>query len=61
MGIDFASEVPILKKHNSSYIINYRYSTTELASKIIDMEPIYFQDLNLKLNFPTRKTGTVSL
>jgi hypothetical protein len=62
MGIDFASEGPISKKNNSSYIINYRYSTTGLLSKIArDMEPIGFQDLNVKLNFPTRKAGTFSL
>ncbi|MCD7900159.1 MAG: TonB-dependent receptor [Bacteroides sp.] len=65
LGLDFASEGPISKKHNSSYIINYRYSTTSLAEKIIGKEDmggtLGYQDLNIKLNFPTRRAGTFSL
>jgi len=65
LGIDFASEGPISKKHNSSYIINYRYSTTSLVEKIRGKEgmggTLGYQDLNFKLNFPTRKAGTFSL
>ena len=29
LGIDFASEGPLTRRHNSSYIFNYRYSTTQ--------------------------------
>ena len=39
MGIDLASEGPINKKRGSSYLINYRFSTTSLASG---------NDINLK-------------
>ncbi|WP_029902633.1 carboxypeptidase-like regulatory domain-containing protein [Prevotella sp. 10(H)] len=65
MGLDFASEGPISKKHNSSYIFNYRYSTTGLMSKINpagDLEQVLdYQDLNFKLNFPTKNAGVFSL
>ncbi len=65
LGIDFASEGPISKKYDSSYIINYRYSTTSLVEQIKGKESmggtLGYQDLNLKLNFPTQKAGTFSL
>jgi len=62
MGIDLASEGPISRKHNSSYLINYRYSTTGLVDKIADMGQVLdYQDLNFKFNFPTRRAGTFSL
>ncbi len=62
MGIDLASEGPISRKNNSSYIFNYRYSTTGLLYNvgIIDQE-LNFQDLNFKLNFPTKRAGIFSL
>lgn len=55
LGLDFASEGPFSKKHNSSYIFNYRYSTTSLFNKLgAGMDEILdFQDLNFKMNFPT--------
>lgn len=58
LGIDFASEGPFSKKHNASYLINYRFSTTSLLP--MD-EKIDFQDLNFRLNFPTKKAGIFSL
>lgn len=65
LGIDFASEGPISKKHSSSYNINYRYSTTSLVEKLIGDEDmggsLGYQDLNLKFNFPTQKAGTFSV
>ena len=65
LGLDFASEGPVSKKHNSSYIINYRYSTTSLVEKILDEKDmggtLGYQDLNFKFNIPTPKTGTFSL
>ena len=63
LGIDIASEGPLSKRHNSSYIFNYRYSTTGLMKKLglgID-EVLDFQDLNFKMNFPTKKAGTFSV
>lgn len=65
LGLDVASEGPLSKKHNSSYIFNYRYSTTGLMNKISpagDLEQeLDYQDLNFKLNFPTKKAGVFSL
>ncbi|MFR9165108.1 MAG: carboxypeptidase-like regulatory domain-containing protein [Dysgonomonas sp.] len=59
LGIDLASEGPISKKHGSSYIFNYRFSTTTLATGG-DANAKY-QDLSFKLNFPTQKAGTFSI
>lgn len=65
LGIDFASEGPLSHHHKASYIFNYRYSTTGLLSKInksLDLGgTLDYQDLNFKLNFPTRKTGIFSV
>lgn len=68
LGIDFASEGPISKKHNSSYILNYRYSTTGLLEKLKGKDSkedmgatLDYQDLNFKLNFPTQKAGVFSV
>lgn len=64
LGIDVASEGPLSKKHNSSYIINYRYSATGLLDHLgmVDLGGAFdYQDLNFKLNFPTRRAGTFSI
>lgn len=65
-GIEAGAEGPISKKKQSSYIINYRYSTLDVFSKMgIQMGtgqgvPKY-QDLLFKLNFPKTKAGSFSL
>ena len=65
LGLDIASEGPLSKKHQASYIFNYRYSTTGLLNRIypgLDMGgTLDYQDLNFKFNFPTRKAGTFSV
>ena len=65
VGIEWTSEGPISKKHNSSSIINYRFGFTTLARemKILDTNgsAYDFQDLSFKLNFPTKKIGTFSV
>lgn len=61
LGIDVASEGPISKKNGSSYIFNYRYSTTGLMEAFTDNTGITYQDLTFKINFPTRKTGTFAI
>ena len=58
LGIDFASEGPLSKKHNASYIFNYRYSTTSLLNLGGDLD---YQDLNFKVNLPTKKVGIFSV
>lgn len=59
MGIDVASEGPLSKKHKASYIFNYRYSTTGLLN--LDGGTMDYQDLNFKLNFPTKMAGIFSV
>ena len=62
MGIDLASEGPLAKNKNASYIFNYRYSTFGIIQNILPNEtglPVY-QDLGFKLNIPT-KAGIFSL
>jgi len=64
LGIDLASEGPISKKHNSSYIVNYRYSLVGLMNmmdKDSTSNEFNYQDLNFKLNFPTQHAGTFSV
>lgn len=64
LGIDIASEGPLSKKHNASYIVNYRYSATGLLAHLnmVDLGGTFdYQDLNFKFNFPTRRLGTFSI
>lgn len=66
MGTEASLEGPFKKGGNSSYLINYRYSTLGILEKlgISPLEngkiPIY-QDLAFNLNFPTKNLGTFSL
>lgn len=65
-GVEFGMEGPISRKHKSSYLVNYRYSTLGLMMDMgIDFGtgvalPKY-QDLSFKLNFPSNKIGTISI
>ena len=65
-GFELGAEGPINKKKKSSYLINYRYSTLEVLSSLgVDFGtgtaiPKY-QDLNMKLHFPSRKRGTFDI
>ncbi|MEO9967340.1 MAG: carboxypeptidase-like regulatory domain-containing protein [Reichenbachiella sp.] len=56
LGIDFASEGPLSKNKNSSYLFNYRYSTLGLIDPLLpdDANTTKYQDLSFKLNFPTK-------
>lgn len=61
-GIDAASEGPLSKRGNSSYLFNYRYSFSGIADRISGTdEGLDYQDLAFKINLPTRRTGTFSL
>lgn len=62
LGLDFASEGPLSKNNNSSYLFNYRYSTLGLIEPLLPEETntIRYQDLSFKFNFPT-KAGEFSL
>jgi len=63
IGIDLASEGPLIKKTNASYLVNYRYSTLGLVSSLLpeDAKGTNYQDLSFKLKFPTKKVGLFSI
>ena len=61
LGLNVAMEGPFPKKYKGSYLINYRYSTLALLSKIgvlDDNGATNFQDLSYNFYFPTNKLGT---
>ncbi len=65
MGLETSVEGPFIKGKRASYLLNYRYSTLGLfkaASANLGGD-LYttFQDLNMKLNFPTSKMGVFSV
>lgn len=59
LGVDLMAEGPFRKGGQSSYLINYRFSTLSAANLVIDyLQLPQFQDISFKLNFPTEKAGT---
>lgn len=63
MGIEAASEGYFKKGGQSSYLVNFRYSTLALLKGFLDLGGIVpdYQDLSFKLNFPTERAGTFSV
>lgn len=64
-GFEFGAEGPVSKKTRSSFLINYRYSLIAVVQKIgltvgTGAATPYYQDVNFKLNIPTKKAGTFS-
>ena len=60
IGLDAATEGYFNKGKKASYLINYRYATVGLLSKLgvpLGDEDINYQDLSFNLNFPTQKMG----
>lgn len=62
-GIDFACEGPFIKERNSTYLLNYRYSSLALINDLLPPEAgkISYQDLSFKVSLPTKKTGVFSI
>lgn len=65
-GFELGAEGPISRNNKSSYLLNYRYSTLGIMSAIgIDFGTgtavPYYQDLNMKLNFPSSTLGNIQL
>lgn len=65
-GFELQTEGPFKKGGRASYLINYRYSTLDIFDAIgISFGDLLgiprFQDLSVKLNFPTNKLGTFGL
>jgi len=63
LGLDFASEGPLKKGKDATYLFNYRYSTLALISSLLpsDAGILKYQDLSYKIKLPTKKAGTFSL
>jgi hypothetical protein len=64
LGIDASMEGPFKKGYDGSYLINYRYSTLSLLSKMgvsIGDAATIFQDVSMNIYLPTKKLGNFSL
>jgi hypothetical protein len=67
VGTELSLEGPFSKKSKASYLLNYRYSTFGLLSKMkmVDLGdnnlPPVFQDLSVNISIPTKKAGYLSL
>jgi hypothetical protein len=64
LGTELAMEGPLSKKTGASYLLTYRYSTLKLFSSVnfnigTSAVPAY-QDMGVRLNFPTKKAGVFS-
>ena len=62
-GFEAGTEGPLNANHKSSYIANFRYSTLQLMSGIIDLGTTgipEYQDFTFKFNFPLKK-GKITL
>ncbi|MEI7484675.1 MAG: TonB-dependent receptor [Ignavibacteriota bacterium] len=63
-GLDLASEGPLFKTGNSSYLINYRYSVLgflQLIDKDMKNKVPTYQDLSFKINLPAGNAGTFTI
>lgn len=64
-GFEFGAEGPLNKTTKSSFLVDYRYSLIAAVQKLGlsvgtgDATP-YYQDINFKVNIPTKKAGTFS-
>ena len=64
LGLDVAAEGPFSKKYRGSYLINYRYSTLSILSRVgfdVGDAITNFQDLSYNIWLPTRRLGNFSL
>lgn len=64
-GFELGAEGPIQKKNGSSYLINYRYSVLDLMNQLgfnlANGAIPEYQDLTVKLHFPTAKFGEFNI
>jgi CarboxypepD_reg-like domain/TonB-dependent Receptor Plug Domain len=62
-GFEFGAEGPLSAETKSSFLVNYRYSLIAAIQPLgLDVgtgaATPYYQDVNFKLHFPTKKAGT---
>lgn len=65
LGLEASAEGPFVKGKRASYLVNYRYSTLGLFKAVGanlggDLNTA-FQDVNMKVNLPTKKFGVFSI
>ncbi|MBI5856149.1 MAG: TonB-dependent receptor [Sphingobacteriales bacterium] len=65
-GFEFGVEGPLNRDSKSSFLVNYRYSLVAVIQKLglsvgTGSATPYYQDINFKVNIPTKKAGTFSL
>lgn len=62
LGVDFATEGPFKKGKQSTYLLNYRYSTLALIGSFLpsDAGILKYQDLSFKVDMPTKNAGKFS-
>lgn len=63
MGIDAASEGPVVRGSSASYLFNYRYSTLSLLTPLLPENAggTFYQNLSFKVNVPTSSAGVFSV
>jgi len=63
IGVDLSTQGPFCKGGKATYNMNYRNSTMALVSPLLPANTgvLKYQDLSFKMNFPTLKTGIVSI
>jgi hypothetical protein len=64
LGTDVAAEGPLAKNYKGSYLVNYRYSTLSLLSKMgvpIGDYVTNFQDLSFNVYMPTTKNSSLTV
>jgi hypothetical protein len=64
LGLNAAAEGPLNTVRNGSYLVNYRYSTLQLLSKLgfnLTQGSTNFQDLSYHIYLPASKAGTFTL
>lgn len=64
LGINLAAEGPFAKDYKGSYLVNYRYSTLSILTKVGVLPDEYvtnFQDLSYNIYLPTKKYGYFTL
>ncbi len=63
LGIGAMAQGPVNKKTGATYIVNYRNSTMAAIAPLLpdDAGVLKYQDLNYKINLPTKNCGTFTL
>ena len=65
-GFEFGAEGPFSKSSKASYLVDYRYSMVATLQNLglqfgTGSATPYYQDINFKINLPTKKAGTFSM